>query len=189
MALITAAELKASREAIEAKVETVSDTAANDAIADAELVLYSILGYRIEDTATSLTLRVRGSGVTALFPVRRVRAITSVTQDGSTVTAADYKLESDGFILRRPATYWTNETDVVINGTFGYVSTDDKWKLAKRVVKLLAVHYLESTKVNAVPGSPGVRELESYSPEGATFTFRRPESDEGTLTEIGRAHV
>lgn len=174
MALISAASLKASREAIEAGVNTVVDADVDAAIADAEEIIYSVINYRIEDSAVSLTLR--GRGLTRIFPTSRIRSVSAITDDGSTVDSTTYFTEAGGFVLRRTSG-WSDDKNIVITGTFGYTSSDPQWKLAKRAVKLLAVHLLEATKPNSVPGMGSAGELESYTTEGAGFTFFHPRQE------------
>lgn len=174
MALLTAAELKASREAIQAKVNTVSDADANAAIADAEVTLYSALGYDIESSATELTVHSAGGG--ALVLPQRIRSLSAIEdEDGNVLESTGYR--GAGFVVTRYYG-WTNATDYTVTGTFGYTSSDSQWKLAKRAVKLLAVRYLQSTATGGLPsGAPGAF-LTGYSSESASFTFFTPSGEE-----------
>jgi hypothetical protein len=169
MALITAAELKGSREARKAKVDTVPDGDVTQAIADAERELYGILGYKIETSQT--TVRVRVSGGEVQYLPERARTITSVTVAGTTDT--DRYPVAGGFALKREFGRWI-DGEMVITGTFGYTATDDKWQLAKRAVKLMAIHALASSEPQQFPHIPGAY-LTSWSTEGTSFTFFTPE--------------
>lgn len=176
MALLTATELKTSREAIKAGVNGVSDAEATTAIAEATSELYAVLGYKIEDTATSITLR--GDGDWLLYSPSRIRTVSSISEDGTALGTTLYQTRVRGFVLYNEAYPWTAET-IVVTGTFGYVSTDSQWELAKRAVKLLAVRYLQGTKTGTgLPtGAPGAY-LTGYQSENASFTFFTPQGDE-----------
>lgn len=178
MALLTAAELKASREAVEAGVDDEADAAATAAISEAVAVLHRALGYRIEVTDAAISLIGRG-GV-YLFPAERVRGLTAVTEDGTAVT--DYLIENDGWTLRHTASYWTTDATVALTGTFGFTSSEDEWILAKRAVLLLAVRQLQSNDSgDDLPSAPAGTFLSSFSSQDATFTFDRGTEGE-TLT-------
>lgn len=179
MALLTAAELKASREAVEAGVSTVADGDANQAISDAQAFLERTLGYRIEVADVSISLR--GAGTARLFPTERVRTVATITDEGSSVASGDYLLENDGWTLRMlEGGYWTTDGAVVITGTFGFTSSDDEWKLAKRAVLLLAVRQLQgNASTDNLPNAPSGAYLSSYASENATFTFDRTATGDG----------
>lgn len=179
MALLTAAELKASREAVEAGVSTVLDADATQAISDAQALVESVLGYRIEVSDASITLRSLGHRF--LFPTERVRTISSVTDEGSSVSSDDYVIENDGWNLRMLGSgYWSLDGDVVVTGTFGFTTSDNEWKLAKRAVLLLAVRQLQSNAAtDNLPNAPAGAYLSSYASENASFTFDRVGTADG----------
>lgn len=192
MALLTAAELKASREAQQAGVATLSDSVVTAAIAEAEAALYSdnLLGYRVDNTATTLT--VRGSGKDRLVLPERVRSISALTEQGTAVASTGYRTAHDGFVLERIGGYavanadqyatqrWYWDTTIIVTGTFGYTTTDDAWILAKKWLRIAAVDYLKQTSPQGgVPGN-----LTDYSAEGASFSFAGDASARGDLARL-----
>lgn len=184
MALLTAAELKASREAIEAGVFTVSDPDADAAIAEATAELYALLGHRIEVTDVSFTFR--GTGKSVFYLPQRARSVTQVTEDGTVTNAAVYHLANRGWLLKRESGTWAAET-VVVAGTFGFVAADDAWVLSKKAVRLLAVRYLQSTSALAdLPGGAPGAYLTSYSSQGADFSFFTPDSGVTGYPDVDR---
>lgn len=184
MALLTAADLKASREAIEAGVTTVSDADANAAISEATAELYALLGYKIEDTATSYSFR--GTGKATFYLPQRARSVSAIIEDGTTATATEYHLANSGWLLKRESGVWGAEA-VVVTGTFGFTSSDDEWILAKKAVRLLAVRYLQATSTTAdLPsGAPGAY-LTGYSSQNATFQFFTPEPGLSGYADVDR---
>lgn len=189
MALLTATELKNSREAIQAGVNTVVDTDVNTAIAEAEAFLYTILGFRIE--VTDATITVRGLGASTVYLPEKVRSISALTEDGRTVSVSDYTLKGRGWVLKRNLGVWTDAADepnIVITGTFGFAATDPKWTLAKKAVKLLAVRYLQATQAGGdnFPAGPAGGYLTGYASEGAQFTFFTPKGETTGYIDIDR---
>lgn len=175
MALLTAAELKASREAIEAGVDTVSDADATAAITEATAELYSLLRFKIEDTATSYTFR--GPRKHVLYLPAKARSISSITEDGTATLAADYHTANDGWLLVRESGTWSAEA-VVVTGTFGFTSSDDEWILAKKAVRILAVNDLVTTSADGnLPAGTAGALLTAYSSEQASFQFFTPSSE------------
>lgn len=179
MALLTAAELKESREAREAGVDGVDATDATQAISDAQAYLERVLGFRIEVSDASLTLR--GVGHRYLFPAERVRTVSAVTDEGSSVASDDYVIENNGWSLRMLGSgYWSLDGDVVITGTFGFTSSEEEWKLAKRAALLLAVRQLQgNSSTDNLPNAPSGSFLSSFSSQDATFTFDRTATTDG----------
>lgn len=179
-AILSATELKNSREAIDAGINGVTDGVADEAIADAEAFLNRVLGYKVNNSDTTLTLR--GAGNEYLFPNAPIRTIGGITENGSAIVSTSYILESGGFVLRRlDGAGWLTDKDVVITGTFGYANTDDRYRLAKRAVLLMAVRQLQgSSSTDELPDAPPGAVLSSVASEGASFFFRPVEP--GTVT-------
>lgn len=180
MAILSAAELKASREAVEAGVSTVSDAAADSAIALAEATMNKALGYRVANSATTLTLgAAEGERLALNERVRTISGITEALSGGSAAAISDtYEIRSDGFALWRYSR-WRNDSTIVITGTFGFASTEDEYIIAKQFVLLYAVRYLQRTSTtNAMPTPPGAH-LTGFQSEQASFTFFTPD---GSIT-------
>lgn len=177
MALLTAAELKSSREAVDAGVDSVTDADATLAISEAESVLYSVLGYKVQTSDTSVTVRGNDDG-TLWLPLRG-RTVSAVTVDSAAIDSDSYRFRVGGFVLE--GSRWARNADIVVTGTFGYASTDRQYILAKRAVKLLATRILSGTSdSDDFPSNPNAY-LTSYNSEGASFTFFTPEQgEEGT---------
>lgn len=188
MALLTATELKTSREAIEAGINTVADADATTAIDEAEAFLCTILGFRIEVPEASML--VRGLNHSTIYLPEKVRSISALSEDGRTVSSADFTLTARGWVLKRNAGVWAHSTDegnIQITGAFGFAAGDPKFKLAKKVVKLLAVRYLQSTQSgDGFPAGPAGGYLTGYATEGAQFTFFTPKGDTTGYVDIDR---
>lgn len=180
MAIATASELKNSREAIEAGVSTVTDTEATSAISVAESTLNRLLGYKVANADTSLTL-VSGEGTSLSLPqrVRSISAITDAYPGSSPGSVTDtYEIRGSGFDLWRYVG-WRQDNTVVITGAFGYATTDDQYILAKQFVIMLAVRNLAGSDPHGdLPlGGPAGGYLTGYSAEGADFSFFTPNQD------------
>lgn len=173
--ILTAADLKASREAIEAGVSDVSDGDADTAIAEAQATLESVLGYGIAPDLTDVT--VVGSGDGSLWLPQRARTVSGIDLDGSPLEATDYRLGAGGFTVERRS--WPDEGVAVISGTFGYAPTDPQYVLARKAVRLLATRDLAQTASRGFPRGMGGALLTGYSTEGAAFQFFTPEGDRG----------
>lgn len=185
MALLTATELKASREAAEAGVSTVSDADATLAISEAEAILYSdeVLGYRVQVTETSFTIRGAGGSVLRLPQI--ARTVTAVTQDGVETSSDVYWLTGNGWALRSYGT-WAGEA-IVVTGTFGIATSDNRYILAKKAVRLLASRLLQETKTGSgLPSGTAGSYLTGYSSENASFTFFTPGGTGTGYTDIDR---
>lgn len=175
MALLTAAELKDSREAREAGVDTVSDTDATNAITEATAELHALLRFKIEDATTSYTFR--GPRKHLLYLPAKARSISSITEDGTATLAVDYHTSSDGWLLVRESGTWSAEA-IVVTGTFGFTSSDDEWVLAKKAVRLLAVAALvTSSDEGNMPAAAAGALLTGFSSEQASFQFFTPSSE------------
>ena len=180
MAILSASELKQSREAEEAGVDSVSDTVATSAISVAESTLNRLLGYKVANADTTLTL-VSGEGDSLSLPqrVRTISGITDAYPGSSAASVTDtYEIRSQGFNLWR-FSGWRQDNTVVITGTFGYATTDDQYVLAKQFVLLLAVRNLSGSDPNGnLPfGGPAGGYLTGYDAEGASFSFFTPNQD------------
>ena len=178
MAILSAAELKASREAIEAGVSTVSDPAAESAIAFAEAVMNRALGYKVANSATTLTLgSSEGNRLVLSERVRTISNITDAYPGGTPATVSDtYEIRSDGFAVWRQVG-WRDDNTVVITGTFGFATTDDEYILAKQFVLIYAVRYLQKTSTTNSMPTPAGAVLTGFSSEQATFQFFTPTGD------------
>lgn len=180
MALVDPEELKVSREAREAGVDSVGDDDATQAIEDAELALYAALGYRVEESSVALTLR--GTGEDVLVLPQHAQSVSAVTSDGVEVSSDAYDARSGWTIDGR---LWTGK-EIVIAGTFGYPEESDTYKRAKRAVIKLAVRYLQSSKV--APGAPNSSGayVTSYTSQQASFTYFTPSGDLTGYQDIDR---
>lgn len=180
MALVELEELKASREAVEAGVDDADEAFITQAIEDAELALYAVLGYRIEFEDTEVT--VRGSGEDHLVLPQHALSVTEVVSDDVAVESTTYSLAS-GWVLQ--GALWTGKS-IVVTGTFGFDEVSDTYKRAKRVVLKLAVRYLQSGKV--APGSPNTSGayLTSYSSQQAQFTYFTPTGELTGFQDLDR---
>lgn len=180
MAILSATELKTSREAIEAGVSAVSDGVADSAIALAEAVMNKALGYKVANGATTLTVgAAEGERLVLSERVRSISAITDAIAGGTQAPVTDtYEIRGGGFAVWRRAR-WRGDSTVVITGAFGFASTDDEYIIAKQFVLLYAVRYLQRTSTtNAMPTPPGAH-LTGFASEKAQFTFFTPD---GSLT-------
>lgn len=175
MAILSAAELKASREAELAGVDIVDDSAAESAIALAEAVMNKALGYKVANSATTLTIQAAESD--RLLLSERVRSISGITEailGGSATTVSDlYEIRNDGFSVWRNAT-WRNDSTVVITGAFGFATTDDEYVLAKQFVLSYAVRHLANTDATNNMAGPGGAVLTGFASENASFQYFTP---------------
>lgn len=184
MALLTATELKSSREAAEAGVSTVSDADANAAIAEATAEIHALLGHKVEEAGTSFTFR--GTGNRNFYLPQRARSVSSVTEDGNLANSEDYHLANSGWILKREVGTWSAEV-IVVTGTFGFTSSDDEWILAKKAVRILAVRYLQATSTsNNLPVGTSGALLTGFSSEEASFQFFTPDSGQTGHADVDR---
>lgn len=184
MALLTAVELKASREAIEAGVSDVSDLDATAAIAEATAELYALLGFKIEAAETTLTFR--GTGHPSFYLPQRARSVSAITEDAIAATATEYHLSDSGWVLKREVGSWSAEA-IIVTGTFGFTSSDDEWVMAKKAVRILAVRYLaSSSSTNNLPTGAAGALLTGFSSENASFSFFTPSSEETGYPDVDR---
>lgn len=167
--------MKASREAVKAGVNTVSDSDATTAIQEAEDIAYQALGYSVQTSVTTVT-GIGDGGATMYLP-ERVKTLTSVEVDDVEVASTGYQTQAGGFTLQRISGLWTYDTDYVLTGTFGYASGDRVWRIATMAVKRLAVLRLQMTKsANGMPSPMGAY-LTGFSSEQASFTYFTPAGD------------
>ena len=184
MALLTAAELKVSREAIEAGVDGVDDADATLAISEATAELHALLRFKIEDATTSYTFR--GPRKHVLYLPAKAKTISAITEDGTATLAADYHTSNDGWLLVRESGSWAAEA-IVVTGTFGFTASDDEWVLAKKAVRLLAVAALTTTSADGnFPAGAGGALLTGYSSENASFQFFTPSAELTGHPEVDR---
>lgn len=185
MAIISAEEFLASREAIDADVQDVSPDHAELAISEAEAALEQELGYKVADDATTVT--VYGGGEGFIYLPHRARSISSLTYGGTTIASTGYYVADEGFSLwqgaRGHSVPWHSSHPVVITGTFGYAETDAQYVLAKKVVRILAARALASTDSDSeIPDN-----LSTLTAEGATFDFDTEDSKiQSLINQIGR---
>lgn len=172
MALLTAAQLIASREALKAGVNDVSTADATSAIQEAEDIAYQALGYSVSTAVTTVT--AIGDGSATLYLPERVKTLTSVDVDDVDLAVSSYSTQAGGFTLQRIAGLWTYDTDFVLTGTFGYASGDRVWRIATMAVKRLAVLRLQVTKSTGGIPSPMGAYLTGFSSEQASFTYFTP---------------
>lgn len=185
MALLTAAQLKASREAIRAKVDTVSDADATTAISEAEDIVYQALGYSVSTSATSIT--AYGDGGPVLYLPERLKTVTSVEVDDVALSTDGYQSTAGGFTLTRISGLWTYDTDYVITGTFGYASGDRVWRIATLAVRRLAVLRLQVTQSSGgMPAAPMGALLTGFSSEQSSFTYFTPTGETTGDAEVDR---
>lgn len=196
MAIISAEELLASREAIAAGVSDADPASAETAIAVAQAAMNRALGYKPENDATALTvLSGEGSSFILSERVRSITSVTEATQGGSPSTVSDhYEIRGDGFSLFRTGG-WRENYSIVIYGAFGFAATDDRYILAKQFVTIAAVRYLEKTKSSNPMPTPAGAVLTGWASEKAQFSYFTPTPGEGStgyqdldtlLDQIGR---
>ena len=193
MAILSAAELKASPEAIKAKVNAFADPVVEGAIRDAEAALNLALGYKVANSETSLV--VNSADTDSLYLPERVRAITAISDafpGGGAVEVTSWGIRNNGFSLYRSAGWRANNV-VTITGSFGYAGDDDKYVLAKRFVLLAAVRQLAASSTSSGMPTPSGAYLTGYQSEGASFTFFTPSGDttgfadlDALIAQIGR---
>lgn len=176
MALLTAAELKASREARESGVDDVTDADATLAISEAEQTLYSYLGYAVQSSDTSVTLY--GAGDSSLWLPQRARTVSAVTVDGTAIGTTTYRIAVGGFVLQSQP-YWVTNSAIVVTGTFGYASTDREYILAKRAVKILGVRFLRQHDPNSGPFDAAGAFLTGIDTGDQSYRFFTPEGEPG----------
>jgi hypothetical protein len=194
--ILSASELKASREAQEAGVSGVSEDDAERAIAVAEATLNRSLGYKVANAATTITFVTR-SDMSVMSP-ERIRTITSISEsiygDASSNVSDYYELRGDGFTLWR-RTRWRDDAIVTVTGAFGFDTTDDEYVLAQHFVLLLAVRLLQRSSVTAANGfpAPAGAVLTGFSSESAQFSFFTPTGEttgyadlDAMLDQIGK---
>lgn len=183
MAILSAAELKETREAIKAGVTSVSQADADRAIREAEALLNRSLGYKAFTDASEITV-IAPLGDRLLLP-ERTRAISAVTDTfpgrSPSVVSDHYEVRSKGFVLLRPAGWVSNNT-VTITGDFGFAADEDEFVLAQEFVIRAAVNELKKTeqKLGGISAPPGAY-ITGYQSEGAAFTYYTPD-ESGTIT-------
>ena len=183
--IITADELQASPEAVEAGVDGLEDPVVATAIRVAEAVMNKALGFRVANDAESIS--VVGRDGDRLWLPERVRTVDSVTDSylGTTTTLdEDYEIRESGFALYRRGGWQAHHT-YEITGEFGYEPYediesvwvgDDQYLLGQRFVLLYAVRMLASTGSSEMPAPPGAV-LTGDQSEGAAFQFYTPTGD------------
>lgn len=175
MALLTADELLASREAREAGIDDTETEAAEEAIAEATSTFNLALGFKIDDPATTVTMR--GSGLRTVNLPNRARAITALTSDGDAVETTYFRVTGDGWVLTSEFSF-ARDSVLVATGTFGFDDEDDEFILAKKAVKLLAIRYLQTTSTDSnLPTAPAGAYLTNMSSQDVSFSFFTPSGD------------
>lgn len=170
MAILSVEEFQESREAQQAGVANEAEEHITEAIANAEANLNLLLGYKVADEATSVTFNTSARLTTSMVPRKRVRSVSAITADGTSIGITD--LTFDDFTL---SNVYPFEGAVVVTGTFGFATTDDEYKIAKTWVLKAAVDELKQTKTSgaAIPYN-----AESITAEGVSLRFgptRRPD--------------
>ena len=199
MSLATAAEVKASREAVQAgtSVTGASDANVDTEVARAERLLYAILGYKIENTAVSLSL----DGYTGdrLWLPQRARTVSAATVNGTALATGTWRITGDGFLVERTSTSFIGNADdlwlggwgydhqtVALTGTFGYTSSDPEWQLAKEWVIKRTVRELANTgTTGGAPYVPGAY-LTSFSSQQAQFNYFTPAGEHSGYADLDR---
>ncbi len=172
--LVTATQLRESREAADAGVEGVADGPAEAAIRRAEARLNLGLGYKVSDGDLTTSF-VSKAGPTITVPGKRVLTLTSVTDayPGSAASPVDdHELRRSFYLFRRSG--WRSDNTVTLVGTFGLDPDSDEYELAREFVLKLAVRDLATTKVGGgIPEVPGAF-IRAISSEGTTVDFFTP---------------
>lgn len=140
MAILTATELKESREALQAEVEDVQEADATEAIEIAETSLNLILGYKVADSATTVAFNTSSQDTYITVPDKRLRSVSAITSDGGSLGITD--LTFDHFTLSNVYPFYGS---IVVTGAFGFATTDDEYKIAKNWVLKAAVDELQQT--------------------------------------------
>lgn len=181
MALLTATELKASREAVKAGVSTVSDPEVETAITEAEAVVYRALGYKVEVPDGAFTFE--GSGEAEVVLPQRARSITAVTDRSASLDASAWSLRGDGWLLKRVAGSWSSLGEIEVTGTWGFEAGHERRVIATKAVRLLAVYALQATKAGSGAAPIGAY-LTGFSTESAQFTYFTPRGDRTGLRDV-----
>jgi hypothetical protein len=194
MPLVTSTELLASTEAAEAGVSTATDSAASAVLLEAEAFIYRILDFKVEDGVNQYTVRAYQNSIVRL--PNRARSITSVVSvTGAVVDPILYWTAHRGwFLVRDGLSRWSNYAGrnsqmLTVSGTFGYVSPDPEFLIAKRAVRMLAVRWLAMSKSDDnLPGVSGMggSMLTGYSTANASFSFYTPTGDKTGYADIDR---
>lgn len=186
MALLTVDELRENQEAAsKASLDDRSDEEIQLAIDEASATLSLILGYSVANAATSLTVRAT-EYTEALYLPQRVRSISSVTINGGTALGSTaYHLSTDGFTLFFDGGKFVNDDTVVITGTFGFATSDDKYILAKKCLRLMTIRQLlASYSDDDVPFTSGY--ITGYSSGDTNMSFFTPGDSWSGDVEIDR---
>ncbi len=89
-----------------------------DRLVQAEVLVRAYCGWHISPSRTD-TVTVRGTGGNVLLlPTMRLTAVVTVTDDGYSVPAADFDVDSNGYLVRFDG-YWSYRL-VVVQFTHGY---------------------------------------------------------------------
>lgn len=188
MAILSASELKTSREAIDAGVSTASDPDVERAISVAEARMNRALGYKVKNDATSIVVTSPDTDLLSL--PERTRSITEITElfPGSAAVVVDatrYGLRNDGFSLYRDYP-WFQGNEITVTGAFGYTESDDQYVLAREFVLLAAVRALAGTTSDDGVPTPAGGILTGYTTEGVSFNFYTPTGDTTGYEDLDR---
>jgi hypothetical protein len=112
-------------------------TRANALLGYATAVIQRFTGQILESGMTTATFQLPGDRV-LILPQRPVRAVTTVTVDGTAIT--DYVWERIGTLLRdRYRRPWAFSTSVVVAYDFGYLSAEPEYQALKAICLDVAV--------------------------------------------------
>lgn len=84
-------------------------------------------GWHVTPVSTGASVTLDGPGDRVLvLPTLQLGSVTSITEDGITVSLADVQISARGIVLKTDGTYWTDKLGgVVVVFTHGFSSAPD----------------------------------------------------------------
>lgn len=128
MSLVSVTEIKA-------RIKTsLADASLQDAIDQAEADVVAHYGAHYVDVTTTVT-ETRGGGLASLYLRRPLASITSITEDSTALTSADYRLwGNEGRVERLPSgTLWGDVVVIV------YKPTNDNAQRKRVIIDLVRI--------------------------------------------------